>query len=260
MTHPAMNADPGPDGTCRICSAKLPEGSLRCANCGAVYGESNRCPHCRTVADVKPSAKLRFACVVCGAPRVPIDDQSVTRSGNEVRVLEQAQRARVHAAAARAGAYVTGAFGVLSLLTALLVLAFITPGVIGSIGLAVAVLVPFLLALYAWRLSRRAGGELGAALDQAWALSASDVLRAKGKALDSSELARIMRLDESQAEQLLARLDVNDFLRARVAEEAESASPERVRVTSKAAPADEEAEAQAASEEQLAARSKHADS
>jgi rubredoxin len=250
MTHPAASAEPGPGGTCRICTAKLPEGSLRCSHCGAVYGEANRCPHCRTVADTKPSASLRFCCSVCGAPRVPIDDPSVTRSGKEVRVLEQAQRARVHATAARAGAYVTGSFGVLSLLTALLALKFITPGVVGSVGLLVAILVPFLLALYAWRLARRATGELNTLLDRAWTLTASDVMRAKGKDLDAEELGRILRLDDAEAEQLLARLDVNDFLRARVSDDEEAgagARAERVRVGSEAA-AQEELEATEATE------------
>lgn len=259
MTHEAMS-EPGPDGKCRICSAKLPEGSLRCAHCGAVYGESNRCPHCRTIADIKPSASLRFACAVCGAPRVPIDDPDISRSGKEVRVLEQAKRAHMHATAARAGAYVTGAFGIVSLLTALLALAFITPGPIGAAGLAVAVMVPFVLALYAWRLARRAGSELETLLDQAWALSASDVLQAKGKDLEPSQLARILRVDETQAEELMARLDVNDFLRTRVTDEADRAatSPERLRVSSTGS-ADQQ-EASESSDEPAQAPNKRAES
>ena len=137
MTNVALSGEPRADGGCRVCGAKLPEGSPVCAQCGAVHGERYRCPHCGAIADIEPAKALRYRCKVCGGPRVPSDDVAVKRSGAETPALERAQRAHRVAAAWRVGAGVVGGFGALSLLIALLVLGVVTPGVLGTAADAV---------------------------------------------------------------------------------------------------------------------------
>lgn len=221
MTHPAMSPDPGPGHTCRVCGTPLEEGSLRCGHCGATYGERNRCPHCGAVADVEPHAKLHYRCRVCGGPRVPLEDESLEPSGVEWPLLKQAQKARAKIAAWRVAGGVVGAFGALSLFVTLLTFAFITPGVLATTGLIIAVSVPFVLAAIAWMRARRYVSERDTAIDQAWLSAASDVVERKDGELDAEGLARILRIDHDRAEQLLARLDVENVVRARVTDAGE---------------------------------------
>lgn len=248
MTNPALSGEPGPGGTCRVCGSKLPPSSLRCAQCGATYGERNRCPHCHAVADVEPSGTLRWRCKACGGPRVPVEDALVVRTGREIPLLERAQRARMRAAGFRAAAGVVAGFGVISLLVSLLVMALVTPGVVGTIGTLVVTAVPFILAFFAWRRGRAHARELEQLLDQAWTLVASDVLASVGDGLTAADLAKAMRLEEAQAEALLAELGATDFVHARVTDGGDvvysSRPPERARLEEPAAehPADAEAE------------------
>ena len=221
MTHPAMSTEPGPGNTCRICGTVLAEGSLRCSHCGKTYGEHNRCPHCGSIADVEPNRALRYRCLVCGGPRVPVTDTSIEPSGRERAPLATAQHARLRIGAWRVAAAVVAAFGALSLFVTLLTLAFISPGVLATTGLLAAVSVPFVLAALAWLRARRYVRDRDAAIEQAWISVASDVLREKGGELDAREIASLLRLDEAQAEQLLARLDVESIVRTRVTDAGE---------------------------------------
>lgn len=220
--NPALSGEPGPSGTCRVCGSKL-DGSLRCRQCGAAYGEANRCPHCKSVADVEPHDKLRFRCRVCGGPRVPLDDPDVVRTGREQPMLARAQRARMKAAAWKVGAGSVGAFGLLSLLVALVVLGIATPGLIATLLTLILVSVPFVFAVLAWRRAQAQAKQVDNSLDDAWTLVASDLMRQRGSELTATDLAQAMRLSEEQAELLLARLSVQDFVRARVTDEGDIA-------------------------------------
>lgn len=235
MTNPALSGEPGPGDTCRVCGSRLPDGSLHCAHCGATYGESNRCPHCKSVADVEPSNLLRYRCRVCGGPRVAVDDASVVRTGREAQVLARAARLYKESAAFRVGAGVLLGFGVLSLLVALGVIAIAAPGAIGVAGMAFMAAVPLVIAALAFRRSQSARRGLNEQLDQAFCLVAADVLAARGGAITASELGRVLRLEEPRAEALLGQLNVNDFIHARVTDDGdivyESEAPARLRVT-----------------------------
>ncbi len=222
MQNPAIAGDPGPGGSCRVCSSKLDE-SLRCRQCGAAYGEGNRCPHCRAVADVEEHAKLRFRCRVCGGPRVPLDDPEVVRTGRERPLLAQAERARMRAAAWKVGAGSVGAFGAFSLLIALIVLGIASPGLIATLATLLVVSVPFVFAVLAWRRATRQSADIDRSLDDAWTLVASDLMRQRGSEATAADLARAMRVSEAQAELILARLSVQDFVRARVTDEGDIA-------------------------------------
>lgn len=222
MQNPALSGEPGPGGTCRVCSAEL-DGSGRCRRCGAAYGEANRCPHCRSVADVEPHDTLRFRCRVCGGPRVPLDDPEIVRTGREQPMLARARRAQLRASAWKVGAGTVAGFGALSALVALIVVGIASPGLFATLATLLVVSVPFVAAILAWRRGKRHDAEGQNALDDAWALVASDLFRQRGAELTAKELAEAMRLGEEQAELLLARLSVQDFVRARVTDEGDIA-------------------------------------
>ncbi len=136
-------------------------------------------------------------------------------------MLEQAQRARVRVAAWRVAAGVVGGFGALSLMVTLLTLAFFSPGVLGTALLLMTVSIPLLLAAIAWNRAQRYVRERDDAIDQAWLAAAGDVMQRTEHELDARGLAKTLRIDEAQAEQLLARLDVENVVRARVSADGE---------------------------------------
>lgn len=234
MTNVALSGEPRADGGCRVCGAKLPEGSPVCAQCGAVHGERYRCPHCGAIADIEPAKALRYRCKVCGGPRVPSDDVAVKRSGAETPALERAQRAHRVAAAWRVGAGVVAGFGALSLLIALLVLGVVTPGVLGTLLTLFATLVPFVLAVLFWGRGGVEQRKVAEALDEAWQRVAAEVIGAHGGELTAAELAKTLRSDIPTAERMLARLGAHDVVRSRVTEAGDvvysSPSAERMRV------------------------------
>lgn len=233
MTNAALAGEPRADGGCRVCGTPL-GGAHVCTKCGAVHGERYRCPHCGAVADLEPSKVLRYRCKICGGPRVPSDDVSVTRSGGETPALERAQRAQRVAAAWRVGAGVVAGFGALSLLVALLVLIAVTPGILGTLGALFAVLVPFVLSWLLWRRGRAEAEKIGEALDEAWQRVAHEVIDAHRGELTATQLGKTMRTDAASAERLLARLGAHDAVRARVTDTGDvvysSPAGERVRV------------------------------
>jgi hypothetical protein len=188
------------------------------------------------VADVEPHAKLRFRCRVCGGPRVPLDDPEVVRTGRERPLLTRAQTARMREAAFKLGSASVGGFGLLSLLISLVVLGLVSPGLFATLASLLVVAVPFAVAFFAWRRAQRHAKEIEHSLDDAWALVASDLLRQRGTELTAAELATAMRSSEQQAELVLARLNVDDLVRARVTEDGEIAystgalAPPRARI------------------------------
>ena len=236
MTSAALSGEPRADGGCRVCGTKLKEGSSVCDQCGAVHGERYRCPHCGAIADLEPSRALRYRCKVCGGPRVPSDDLAVKRSGAETPALERAQRAHRVAAAWRVAAGVVAGFGGLSLLIALLVLAVVTPGVLGTLATLFATLVPFVLAFVFWARGGSEHRNVVEALDEAWQRVAEEAITAHGGELTATELAKILRTDIPTAERLLARLGARDVVRSRVTDAGDvvysSPAADRVRVDS----------------------------
>ena len=243
--NPALSGEPGPGGTCRVCDGRLAEGSLRCATCGAVYGEANRCPHCHAIADVEPHAG-GTRCKVCGGPRIVASDPAVVRTGREIPLLVKAERARMRGAGWSVGSIFLGAATALAIAVATLVLLVASPGLVATAATVVALGVPMLLALLAWSRARAAKAEAAAAVDEAWTLVASDALRGHEE-LSAADLARLLRVPEPRAESLLARLGTHDFVRARVTDAGDLAysdlSAPRVRVETPALgePADETA-------------------
>jgi UPF0716 family protein affecting phage T7 exclusion len=187
------------------------------------------------VTDAEPSPLLGHRCRVCGGPRVPVDDPGVVRSGREIPVLQRVQRERMRAAAWRTGGGVVLGFGVLSLLVTSFTLLLVSPGVFGTLLGLTLVAIPFALGVLAWRRGSKHRAELASQLRQARALVASDVVSSRHGEVTADELAHILRLSNTEAEQLLAELSVHDFLHARVTDSgsiAYSVRPSRMRVSS----------------------------
>jgi hypothetical protein len=174
-----------------------------------VFGEENRCPHCRAIAGVDVSAGLG-RCRVCGGPRIALPDASIARSGRETAQLAQAQAAALGITVSRFGGYAAYA---VALLTALFA------GMLGLVtrGPVAAIIVLILAAAFAFggalltQRARRARKQQTQALDQARQIVASDVL-AQRPNLESAELGRLLGLSTEQAELLLAELNVNNLL------------------------------------------------
>lgn len=53
---------------CPTCATLVPPGAERCPQCGRVFGEANRCPHCHAIAGVRPSGS-GYVCLACGGDR-----------------------------------------------------------------------------------------------------------------------------------------------------------------------------------------------
>jgi hypothetical protein len=168
---------------------------------------TGHCPSCQGEAGASPHPELRFACDVCGAPRVPRADRSLQYSGREAPLLRRADAARK----ARAGWRAAAVAGGLLLPFTLLILAALLLIFGASAGLLLAALVVIgpIAAFLAFALSRASarGREIGPALDAAWLAVATDVAR-QTPGLTADVLAAKLGIDVAQAEELTALLDV----------------------------------------------------
>jgi hypothetical protein len=145
-----------------------------------------------------------------------VDLPGILRSGREIPALKTAQQQRFRIAAWRVGAGALAGLGLVSLLVVLAVLLLVSPGVAGTLTALGLVAVPLVLAAIIWRKAARLRSDQQTALDQAWSLAARDALEQRGEELSAADLARVMHIGEYQAEQLLAQLQLHDFIRTRV--------------------------------------------
>lgn len=222
---------------CRVCAADVPPGALRCPNCSAAQGPLDPCPHCKAQAGVSPHAVYRWVCDVCGGPRVPRMDPSIAFSGRELPLLRKADAARKARAGWRAGAIASGLLlPVVVLFFAALLLVF-GPGIllIALSLLSVGPVAAFFA--YAMRRAGARGREIGPALDAAWTAAATDIAQQSAGALTAAELARKLGVEEPQAEELMALIDVNDALRPRARIAVDKGAPAAVTQMASASPA-----------------------
>ena len=225
MTLPAALAA-RPD-VCSACSGPLdPLG--RCVKCGAVFGEAFRCPLCQAISDVEPSQTAYVRCRSCGGPRIPPSESPISEA--EVALLRSARSEQMRAGAFRAGAGFSLASGGVSLLVTLIVFLVTTPALIAKVAAVLASLVPFVLSIFALRSAQSHARKFEAALQQAWFLAASRLVRAHGNQLSAHALAQLLRVDEARAELLLAEVNVQDFMQQ------PAELPARIRVTELADP------------------------
>ena len=204
-------SNPGAAPRCRACAAEVAPGADRCARCGAAQREDT-CPHCGATAGASPHDELRLRCDVCGGPRAPLPEPPFKRSGREVVALQRAHKAASSRSGWRAASVAGGLLlGFDTLLFSLLLL--IAGASFGLLVAGLATLVPLAGFLFlALRRGKARGREIEPALHAAWLSVATDIARQADGALAPSELAAALRIDEPQAEELLALIEVNDIV------------------------------------------------
>jgi len=189
------------------------------------------CPLCGAVAGVSRDEEMRYRCDVCGGPRVPLDAKGVKPSKKLGDALQRADRARKSRAKNRAG----GVLAAVGLAGALGIIALI--GVIGaltSLELGFGFVVGSLLAtgplsaIMAWLFmrARAAGRQIAPALDDAWLVAATDVVEQSKGPVTARSLAEALRIEEPQAEELVALLEAHDVVRG----DGKLAFPNRMRI------------------------------
>ncbi len=196
---------------CRVCGFELAPheaAATRCPRCDAALGQLDPCPHCRAQAGVSPHPELRWVCDVCGGPRVPHLDRSIRYGGREAALLRKADAARKARAWWRAAAIVAGLLLPATLLMFGLLILFVGAyAVLVTLALFCAAPLATLLAIALVRAGAR-GREIPPALDAAWLAVATDIAQ-QAPGLTAAGLAEKLGIDEPQAEELVALLDVN---------------------------------------------------
>lgn len=189
-----------------------------------VQGEHNRCPHCGGITRALPHDELRWVCGVCGGPLVPLDP------GDELTLLakdalREAHEARGAATAWRLVAWATG-FGAALGLGLGAVLAWASLG--AAIGPAIAGALLAVLALrFAGRGAKRRESAR-AAWERAWAAEVDELL--VGGSLTPAEIARKVKVPESEIGAIVARLSAEDRVRVDVGDDAQLHVTSRARI------------------------------
>lgn len=179
---------------CATCGFAVPDGASRCPQCGRVFGEANRCPHCHAIAAVRPSGD-GFVCTACGHERALSPGTTIVRAeGGKV----QRRLMRLLGGLALAGAILGAAASTVTLGA--------TP-----LGLSVAVVVGALGAAIGTRLLRGASERERALQDHD---SASRTAKAKELLLERSstvpELAARLGTSEAEADVIATRLAADE--------------------------------------------------
>lgn len=246
---------------CRACGTDVPPGATKCPRCGTSQS-TDVCPHCGATAGASPDEELRWRCDICGGPRVPLADARIRRSGRENKALARAEAARKARAWSRAGAVVAGlalaaVLGVVGLVAAL--------GAVGAFQLGFGFVLAAVLTagpltgflLWLVMRARARGKEIEPALDAAWMAVATDVVQQSKEPVTPHALAEALRIEESQAEELLALLEASDIVRGDITDAGALTYQPRMRVDVGAnAAAQAEAEAEAEAEAALAERAR----
>lgn len=204
-----MMSVPAAGHTCRVCAAAVPEGAAKCARCGAAQVDLGPCPLCNGQGGSSQHPELRFACDLCGGPRIPRLDPRLQSSGREVPLLRKADAARKARAAYRGLAAASGVALALTVIPFAVLLAVVGFKVLLLLpGLFFTGLFSAMLALGIGR-ARNRGNEITPALDGAWLAAATDVARQIPGPLTAADLGQKLGIEEPQAEELLALLDVD---------------------------------------------------
>lgn len=242
---------------CRTCGREIAPDASSCPHCGAANLEE-RCPHCNAVTTCSPDKEFRFHCDLCGGPRVPRTDPRLRKGKRELPFLKKAEEARRARAKYRA---ITAAFAVIGLgSTALFGLWTLIFGFGVALGVTWALFAASALFMVLWSLGRagQKTKEIAPAIDQAWMRAASDVAASLKGPFTAEKLAQAMGVDEAQAEELLAQLDVNDVIRSDVTEAGEIAYQTKLRFGDPGTSGTAEEEAQALAEAEAMAMEERA--
>ncbi len=223
------------------------------------------CPLCGSSTGMTPDPQFRFACDVCGGPRVPMQAPRKRSSAKENNALKRADgirksRAKYRGGAIAAGVATAGAFGLFGLIA---ILSVVFGWSIAWSFLGALLTAGPLAALTAWLASRASARskELPHAIDEAWMAAAIDVIEQSSQSVTAGALAKALHIEEPQAEELLALLEASDVVRAdgnfayrpRMRIEAPTTQPASDNLAAEAE-AEAQAEAEALAQQQSAKR------
>jgi ribosomal protein S27E len=171
-----------------------------------------RCPHCGSDARIAPHPIFRFACKVCGKPRLPLDGQQAKTDPKTAQLLAtagQRRMAKVLWQFASLGAFSTSfGVGLVGLgLSRWLDFAALGNGVVGALTL-----LPLTLGVLFWTQSKKALRACTAAIASAWQSAVQQLFAQRNGQLTADELARLLGVDLEQATLLLAEAEVSAWI------------------------------------------------
>jgi hypothetical protein len=173
-------------------------------------GSDEPCPHCGARAGVVPDGPLGQRCALCGGPRIVVEP-AVPRPGSERALLAEARTARMKRAAWGVGAGIATVFAAVMGLVTVIAGSLFDFGALGWTIATVMTLGPALLAGFGWRrvsgLTHDAADKLHLAEERV----ATEILQIRGS-VEATELARMMRVSEDRAYELLAHGEVAGML------------------------------------------------
>lgn len=195
---------------------------------------------------------------------MPLHAPRKRRGAKELAALKRAETKRKSRAKSRGGAIAAGlsAVGIIGMLGLAGIVSIVAGWNLGLwIFLAGLLTAGPLAALTTWLALRasKLSKEIPVAIDEAWMAAATDVVDQSSTPVTATSLAQALRIEEPQAEELLALLEASDLVRP----EGNFAYRGRLRVETPAAPGSDnalaaeheaEAEAEALAHEQQAKR------
>ena len=176
------------------------------------------CPLCGATTGCSPDPEFRYRCDVCGGPRIPLQAPRTRRNAKELAALKRAESTRNSRAKTRGGAFAAGlsAVGIVGLLGLAGIVSIVAGWNLGLwIFLAGLSTAGPLAMLTGWLVSRssRLSKEIPVAIDEAWMAAATDIVEQSNTPVTATALAKALRIDEPQAEELLALLEASDVVR-----------------------------------------------
>jgi len=209
---------------CSVCSTPIHSGA-RCLACGAVYGEDNRCPHCRALAGVRYAAQSRgYRCVSCNGARerkpgttvfgkdpeasgIPGDGGSATSAPMRAPVPATSTPAAV--TAQRGASTASRIFGATLLACGVLAGAASAIFVPGIGGVALAAALGGVLGgagIFAMRAGAKGNADADAKVDTQRELALLDIAERHHGVLTVTDAARGLGISMEEADALLTRL------------------------------------------------------
>jgi hypothetical protein len=192
---------------CPTCGTGLEPNASRCFACGRVFGDDNRCPHCRATAGVL-AKDGGYVCAACNKPREKLAGTVVVGSSPEAMIPHAARDAVTHVSAGGIFGGALIAAGVLILLAA--AVAFMTlPFAFGVAGVFIASLIAAVgIGAGAVGFATRGSAKEKRAAKAAKAreLAIVDLAHERGGDLTVTEVSRELRITMAEADRALTAL------------------------------------------------------
>jgi len=172
-------------------------------------GASEPCPLCGAMSGVATDHD-GYACLVCGAPRVPVN-AAIDRPRAEKALLERAKQSKLKRAGWGVVASLSMALGGAVLALGAVASLLFDFGVTAQAAYGALVITPLFFSALGFLRSRRAGRDARTAIEAAQTVVAGELIAARG-ALAASELARLLGVTVERAEHLISTAQVDRML------------------------------------------------